>query len=177
MAEQLGIGKDEVISFQCKLDDHGWKKIISNVDALEMGLFVDSSRVTDLYVKENSVDVNIQSHVQSNVVSSTSEHEVDVECEVDVMDGYCVNSDSSELYSLDEWTDSKNGTDGGYQLSNDSSVEDDDGLYEAAVDPEVEFTGIRNEDEQGTGEGQSESTSKDNIEEGNDSDDLRSLSS
>ena len=84
MAEELGIGKDEVISFQYKLQDHGWKKIISDVDALEMVLFVDSSRVIDLYVKENSVDVNIQSQVQSNVVSSTFEHEVNAECEVDM---------------------------------------------------------------------------------------------
>ncbi|KAJ8631952.1 hypothetical protein MRB53_025288 [Persea americana] len=64
-----------------------------------------------------------------------------------MVDGYCVNSDSSELYSLDEGTNSENGTDGSYQLSNDSSVEDDDALYEAAVDLEVEFIGIRNEDE------------------------------
>ena len=82
MLEQLGIGKDKVISFQYKLQDHGWKKVISDVDALEMGLFVDSSGVVDLYVKENSVDVHTQSQVQSNVVSSTSQHEVDAECEV-----------------------------------------------------------------------------------------------
>ncbi|KAJ8630507.1 hypothetical protein MRB53_023830 [Persea americana] len=126
MAEELGIGTDEVIAFQYKLQDHGWKKIISDVDALEMGLFVDSSRVIDLYVKENSVDVNIQSQVQSNVVSSTFEHEVDAGCEVDVVDRYYANSDSSELYSLDEGTNSENGTDGSYQLSNDSSVEDED---------------------------------------------------
>ncbi|KAJ8633177.1 hypothetical protein MRB53_026513 [Persea americana] len=66
---------------------------------------------------------------------------------VDVVDGYCVNSDSSELYSLDEGTDSENGTDGSYQLSNDSSVKDDDALYEAVIDPEVEFIWIRSEDE------------------------------
>ncbi|KAJ8626415.1 hypothetical protein MRB53_019722 [Persea americana] len=169
MAEELGIGKDEVISFQYKLQDHGWKKIISDVDALEMGLIVDSSKVNDLYVKENSVDVNIHSQVQSNVVSSTFEHEVDV------VDGYCANSNSSELYSLDEETDSENGTDGSYQLSNDSSVEDDDALYEVVVDPEVEFAGIRNEDEQGTGEGQSEATLKDNIEEGESSMQIKAL--
>ncbi|KAJ8636170.1 hypothetical protein MRB53_010437 [Persea americana] len=102
MVEELGIGKDEVISFQYKLQDHGWKKIISDVDALEMVLFVDSSRVIDLYVKENSVDVNIQSQM------------------IPVL---------------------------------------------RMMMPEVEFTGIRNEGEQGTGEGQSEATSKDNIEE------------
>jgi hypothetical protein len=42
MAKQVGIGMDEVISFQCKLQDHGWKEVISDVDALEMDLFVDS---------------------------------------------------------------------------------------------------------------------------------------